>query len=76
MAQIALQVLPNDTLSSTLHGAKTIAFTPLKRNPQISEAVINEYQYEAISDALQGLPHKIDFEGHGISYEALNGANW
>jgi hypothetical protein len=76
MAQIALQVLTKDTLSSTLHGAKTIAFTPLKGNPQISEAVINEHQYEAISDALQALPHKVDFEGSGIGYEALNGANW
>ena len=75
MAQIALQVLTKDILSSTLHGAKVIGFIPLNHNPQISEAVINEHQYEALADALESLPHKIDFN-LANNYEAHNGASW
>jgi hypothetical protein len=74
--QIAIQLRTKDTLSSTLEGAKTIAFGPLKSNSGISEAVINEHQLEIISDSLRSLPHKLDETGTGTRYVAFNGANW
>ncbi|HEX7909087.1 MAG TPA: hypothetical protein VF534_13515 [Paraburkholderia sp.] len=74
--QIAIQLRNNHTLSSNFPGAKTIAFGPSEANPEVSDAVVNEFPLEAIADSLRALPHKLDMTGTGTRYIAFNGANW